>query len=89
VAACDVRRVRGAGSRRTEDAVSAETELEEFDDHLSGLDRRRRDELAGVGSDAVTTLRRLLIQAASARHAVRSLVADAERLAAYRPPAGG
>jgi uncharacterized membrane protein YccC len=63
--------------------------LEEFDDHLSGLDRRRRDELAGVGSDAVTTLRRLLIQAASARHAVRSLVADAERLAAYRPPAGG
>jgi hypothetical protein len=57
--------------------------LEEFDDHLSGLDQRRRDELAdGIGTDAVTTLRRLLIQAASARHAVRSLVADTERLTA-------
>ena len=60
--------------------------LEDFDDHLSGLDRRRRGELAdGVGTEAVTTLRRLLIQAASARHAVRSLVADAERLAASDP----
>ncbi|TQL97362.1 putative membrane protein YccC [Actinoallomurus bryophytorum] len=60
--------------------------LEEFDDHLSGLDRRRRDELAdGVGTDAVTTLRRLLIQAASARHAVRSLVADTESLTATGP----
>lgn len=57
--------------------------LEDFDDHLSGLDRRRRDELAdGVGTEAVTTLRRLLIQAASARHAVRSLAIDAEHLAA-------
>jgi uncharacterized membrane protein YccC len=56
--------------------------LEEFDDHLSGLDRRRRDELDGVGTEAVTTLRRLLVRAASARHAVRSLVADADRLAA-------
>ena len=55
--------------------------LEEFDDHLSGLDRRRRDELDGIGSEAVTTLRRLLVRAASARHAVRSLVADADRLA--------
>ncbi|MDN3354560.1 FUSC family protein [Actinomadura sp. DC4] len=56
--------------------------LKDFDDHLSGLDRRRRDELDGVGTEAVTTLRRLLVRAASARHAVRSLVADAERLAA-------
>jgi uncharacterized membrane protein YccC len=56
--------------------------LEEFDDHLSGLDRRRRDELEGIGTDAVTTLRRLLVRAASARHAVRSLVSDADRLAA-------
>jgi uncharacterized membrane protein YccC len=56
--------------------------LEEFDDHLSGLDRRRRDELDGIGTEAVTTLRRLLVRAASARHAVRSLVADADRLAA-------
>lgn len=64
--------------------------LEEFDDHLSGLDRRRRDEMAGVGSDAVTTLRRLLVRAASARHAVRSLVSDAERLAASgRTRSGG
>ncbi|MFB9840582.1 hypothetical protein, partial [Actinoallomurus acaciae] len=62
--------------------------LEELDDHLSGLDRRRRDEMSGVGTDAVTTLRRLLVQAAGARHAVRSLVADAERLAAvdHRSP---
>jgi uncharacterized membrane protein YccC len=57
--------------------------LEEFDDHLSGLNRRRRGELSdGIGTDAVTTLRRLLVQAANARHAVRSLVADAGRLAA-------
>ncbi len=64
--------------------------LEEFDDHLSGLDRRRRDELSdGVGTDAVTTLRRLLVQAASARHAVRSLAADAERLAAGGHEPGG
>lgn len=62
--------------------------LEELDDHLSGLDRRRRDEMSGVGIDAVTTLRRLLVQAAGARHAVRSLAADAERLAAvdHRSP---
>lgn len=59
--------------------------LDDLDDHLSGLDRRRRAELSGgVGTDAVTTLRRLLVQAAGARHAVRSLVADAERLAAAR-----
>jgi hypothetical protein len=67
--------------------------LEEFDHHLSGLDRRRRDELSGgVGSEAITTLRRLLVQAASARHAVRSLAADAERLAAtdhIGSPSGG
>lgn len=63
--------------------------LEEFDDHLSGLNRRRRDELAGVGSEAVTTLRRLLIRAASARHDVRSLVTDAERLAAACRGASG
>jgi uncharacterized membrane protein YccC len=62
--------------------------LDELDDHLSGLDRRRRDEMSGVGIDAVTTLRRLLVQAAGARHAVRSLAADAERLAAvdHRSP---
>jgi hypothetical protein len=62
--------------------------LEELDDHLSGLDRRRRDEMSGVGIDAVTTLRRLLVQAAGARHAVRSLVADAGRLgsADHRSP---
>jgi uncharacterized membrane protein YccC len=56
--------------------------LEDLDDHLSSLDRRRRAELSGgVGTEAVTTLRRLLIQAAGARHAVRSLVTDARRLA--------
>ena len=59
--------------------------LEDLDGHLSGLDRRRRDELSGVGTEAVTTLRRLLVQAASARHAVRSLAADAGRLAAAEP----
>lgn len=59
--------------------------LEDLDGHLSGLDRRRRDELSGVGKEAVTTLRRLLVQAASARHAVRSLAADAGRLAAAEP----
>jgi uncharacterized membrane protein YccC len=59
--------------------------LADLDDHLSSLDRRRRAELSeGVGTEAVTTLRRLLIQAAGARHAVRSLVAHAERLAAVR-----
>ena len=63
--------------------LALDTLLEDFDDHLSGLNRRRRGELSGgVGTDAVTTLRRLLVQAANARYAVRSLVTDAERLAA-------
>jgi uncharacterized membrane protein YccC len=64
------------------DALDLGDLLDDLDDHLTALDRRRRAELSGgVGTEAVTTLRRLLIQAAGARHAVRSLVADAERLA--------
>jgi uncharacterized membrane protein YccC len=77
----------------TADALASGTEsggepalddlLDDFDRRLSALDQRRRGELAdGVGTDAVTTLRRLLVQAAGARHAVRSLAADAGRLAA-------
>ncbi|MCO6007114.1 FUSC family protein [Actinoallomurus purpureus] len=55
--------------------------LEEFDHHLSELTRRRRAELdSGVGTDAVTTLRRSLVQVAAARHALRGLASDAERL---------
>ncbi|MCO5994930.1 FUSC family protein [Actinoallomurus rhizosphaericola] len=55
--------------------------LEEFDRHLAELTRRRRAELDdGVGTDAVTTLRRSLVQVAAARHALRGLASDAERL---------
>jgi uncharacterized membrane protein YccC len=55
--------------------------LKEFEDHLSTLERHRQAELAGgVGTEEVTALRRGLVQAASARHAVRALVDDAEKL---------
>lgn len=55
--------------------------LEEFDRHLAELTRRRRAELDdGVGTDALTTLRRSLVQVAAARHALRGLTSDAERL---------
>ncbi|GAA4632780.1 hypothetical protein GCM10023196_067670 [Actinoallomurus vinaceus] len=66
---------------RTDAELRLDDLLDEFDQHLAELTRRRRDELdSGVGTDAVTTLRRSLVQVAAARHALRGLVADAERL---------
>ena len=55
--------------------------LEELDDHLSALCRRRRAEIAGgAGIEAVTALREALVQVAGARYAVRALAEDAGRL---------
>jgi uncharacterized membrane protein YccC len=55
--------------------------LDELDAYLSELTDRRRAELAGgVGPEAVTSLRRSLVDVAGAQYAVRALVADAERL---------
>ncbi|MCW2860122.1 MAG: hypothetical protein JWP48_1830 [Actinoallomurus sp.] len=55
--------------------------LRELDDHLAELSRQRRAELvAGVGDDAVTPLREALVEVAGARHALRALAEDADRL---------
>jgi uncharacterized membrane protein YccC len=55
--------------------------LDELDAYLSELTDRRRAELAGgVGPEAITSLRRSLVDVAAAQYAVRALVADAERL---------
>ncbi len=54
---------------------------DELGEHLSSLDERRRAELAGdVDADAVTQLRRSLVDVAAARHAVHALITDAEGL---------
>jgi uncharacterized membrane protein YccC len=56
--------------------------LRELDDHLACLCRRRKAEIARSGdADMVTALREALVQVAGARHAVRALAADADRLA--------
>ncbi|HZE37384.1 MAG TPA: FUSC family protein, partial [Stackebrandtia sp.] len=55
--------------------------LGELDDHLSGLCRRRRAQITdGAGVDTVTSLREALVEVAGARHALRALAVDAERL---------
>lgn len=75
----------GADALVSDEGTAAELRLgdllEEFDRHLAELTRRRRTELDdGVGTDALTTLRRSLVQVAAARHALRGLTSDAERL---------
>jgi uncharacterized membrane protein YccC len=75
----------GADALVSDERAAAELRLddllEEFDQHLGELTRRRRAELDdGVGTDAVTTLRLSLVQVAAARHALRGLTSDAERL---------
>ncbi|MFL6055854.1 MAG: FUSC family protein, partial [Actinoallomurus sp.] len=74
----------GADALVSDEGAAAELRLddllEEFDRHLAELTRRRRAELDdGVGTDALTTLRRSLVQVAAARHALRGLTSDAER----------
>jgi FUSC-like inner membrane protein yccS len=55
--------------------------LRELDDHLAELNRQRRAELVGgVGTDARTPLREALVEVAGARHALRALAEDADRL---------
>jgi hypothetical protein len=55
--------------------------LDELDEHLSGLCRRRRAEIAGgTDTDVMTSLREALVEVAGARHALRALAEDADRV---------
>ncbi|GAB2802393.1 hypothetical protein GCM10027176_03660 [Actinoallomurus bryophytorum] len=69
-----------------DDALELDDLLRELDDHLSSLCRRRRAEIAGgAGVDAVSSMRKALAEVAGARHALRALASDAERLTEVAP----
>jgi uncharacterized membrane protein YccC len=66
-------------------ADTGELEIEdllgELDEHLSALCRQRRAEIAGgTDSDVMTSLREALVEVAGARHALRALAEDADRV---------
>lgn len=63
------------------DPLDLDDLLTDLDDHLSKVSRRRRAELAdGVATGDLTPLRGSLLQGAGARHALRVLANDTERL---------